>query len=388
MAMFGRNNEFLVTPWEVKGRVDYRKLIEQFGTQELTDELLAKIREIAGELPIFLRRKFFFSHRDLDLVLQDYVNGKGFFLYTGRGPSGPMHIGHIVPFFFTKWLQDKFGVNLYIQLTDDEKFLFNRRRSLEDTKRYSFENMLDIIAVGFNPDKTFIFQNTEYPRIYDIAIQIAKKTTFSTVRAVFGFEESSNIGMIFFPAMQAAPTMLEKRRCLIPSAIDQDPYWRIQRDVAESLGYYKAAAIHSKFIPALTGLDAKMSASIKETAIYLTDPPKDVERKIFKNAFTGGQPTIKEQKEKGGNPNICVVFSWLEMFFEPNDAALKRRYTMCRNGELLCGECKQYLADRIIAFLEKHQEKREEARELVPVFKYYGELAREKWRELGLEPKK
>ena len=76
------------------------------------------------------------------------------------------------------------------------------------------------------------------------------------------------------------------------------------------------------------------------------------------------------------------------MFFEPNDAALKRRYTMCRNGELLCGECKQYLADRIIAFLEKHQEKREEARELVPVFKYYGELAREKWRELGLEPKK
>ena len=73
-----------------------------------------------------LRRNFFFSHRDLDLALHDAEKGRGFFLYTGRGPSGPMHLGHMVPLLFTKWLQDAFKVNLYIEITDDEKFVVKR----------------------------------------------------------------------------------------------------------------------------------------------------------------------------------------------------------------------------------------------------------------------
>lgn len=380
------SNEFVVTPWEVRGRVDYRKLIEEFGTQEITDELMAEIRSLTGDLPLFLRRRYFFSHRDLDLVLKDYREGRGFFLYTGRGPSGPMHIGHIVPFYFTKWLQDRFKVNLYIQITDDEKFLFKRNLSYSDVKKYSYDNILDIIAVGFDPDRTFIFENMEYPKIYEIAVQIAKKVTFSTARAVFGFDTQANIGMIFFPAMQAAPTMLERRRCLIPCGIDQDPYWRIQRDIAEKLGYYKAAAIHSKFMPALTGPEGKMSASERETAVFLTDPPESIEGKLIKYAFTGGQPTAKLQRERGGNPEICTVFKWLEIFFEEDDNNLRERYLKCINGEILCGECKLYLAEKISNFLEKHQEKREEAKEMVRVFKYEGKLAKEKWQEAGVKP--
>jgi tryptophanyl-tRNA synthetase (EC 6.1.1.2) len=115
--------EFEVTPWEVKGKVDYDKLIQEFGTKRITPELKEEIRKLAGELHVLLRRDVFFSHRDLDLVLQDYKAGKGFFLYTGRGPSRGMHLGHLIPFIFTKWLQDAFKVNVYIEVTDDEKFL-------------------------------------------------------------------------------------------------------------------------------------------------------------------------------------------------------------------------------------------------------------------------
>jgi len=69
--------------------------------------------------------------------------------------------------------------------------------------------------------------------MYPVSIKIAKKLNFSEVRATFGFDNSSNIGIIFYPALQIAPTMFEKRRCLIPAGIDQDPYWRLQRDIAE-----------------------------------------------------------------------------------------------------------------------------------------------------------
>ena len=374
--------EFVVTPWEVKGRVDYDKLINIFGTQPITRELLNKIEDLAGELHVLLRRGVFFSHRDLDLVLDDYIKGRGFFLYTGRGPSGPMHIGHLIPFILTKWLQDKFRVNVYIMITDDEKYWDEPGMSIRDVRRWAYENTLDIIAVGFDPDRTFIFHDIEYiGKLYPMAVKVAKRINFNTARAVFGFSGSTNIGLIFYPALQVVPTFFEKRRCLIPAAIDQDPYWRIQRDLAESLGYYKTAAIHSKFMPPLTGLEGKMSTSRPETAIFLHDDPKTVRYKIMRYAFSGGQPTVELHRKLGGNPDIDVSFQWLKIYFEPDDTKLRKIEEDYRSGRMLTGELKEYLIERINEFLEEHRARREEAKKLINLYMYDGELARRMWKE-------
>jgi tryptophanyl-tRNA synthetase len=373
--------DFQVTPWEVKGRVDYDKLIKIFGTQPLNKELLNKLERISGrELHMFLRRGVFFSHRDFDKILDDIENGRGFFLYTGRGPSGPMHVGHLIPFIMTKWFQEVFNVNVYIMITDDEKFLDEEKMSLDEVRRWAYENILDIIAVGFDPDKTFIFLDTEYIRnMYPLAIKIAKKINLNLVRSVFGFSGDTNIGLTFYPALQIVPTMFEKKRCLIPAAIDQDPYWRIQRDLAEGFGYYKAAAIHSKFLPPLTGFEGKMSTSRPETAIFLQDDPKTVRRKIMRYAFSGGQPTIELHRKLGGNPDIDVSFQWLYMLFEPDDKRIKEIEEDYRSGRLLTGELKEILIERLNDFLEQHRQRREEAKELVHIFKYEGKLARQMW---------
>ncbi len=385
MNIFGSSNreDFTVTPWVVEGEVDYIKLVERFGTNIIDDKLMERFIKSAGEDHYLLRRRIFFSHRDLDKVLDDWESGRGFFLYTGRGPSGPMHIGHIIPFYFTKWLQDRFKVNVYIQLTDDEKYLEESRGlTLEDTSKWSYENALDIIAVGFDPDRTFIFQDTEYVRnMYPIALKVARKINFSWVRAVFGFTHETNIGLIFYPALQIVPALFEKKRCLIPAAIDQDPYWRIQRDIAESLGYCKTAAIHSKFLPPLTGPAGKMSASKPESAIYLHDDPRTVRRKIWL-AYSGGQPTVELHRRLGGNPEVDVAFQWLHFFFEPDDVKVKKLEEDYRSGRILSGEMKNILIERVTSFLEEHQRRRIEAKELLHLFKYDGELAREMWRKI------
>jgi len=231
--------DFVVTPWEVRGVVDYDRLIRDFGTQKISGQVEKRLEAKLGNVSYLVKRQIFFSHRDLNLALDDYDKGKGFFLYTGRGPSGPMHIGHILPVYFTKWLQDKFDTNVYIQITDDEKFLEEKRNlTYEETQHWARENILDISAVGFNPDKTFIFQDTELVgHAYPMILKIARKINLSTVRSVFGFTGETNIGFSFYPAIQILPSLFEKRRCLIPSAIDQDPYWRVQRDIAESVSY-------------------------------------------------------------------------------------------------------------------------------------------------------
>ena len=44
------------------------------------------------------------SRRDMHLILDAVEKGSPFFLYTGRGPSSEaMHLGHLIPFLFTKW---------------------------------------------------------------------------------------------------------------------------------------------------------------------------------------------------------------------------------------------------------------------------------------------
>ncbi len=371
--------KFTVTPWEVKGEVNYEKLVKDFGTQMIDENLKKKISKITGELHFMIRRNIFFSHRDLDKVLRDYENKKGFFLYTGRGPSGKMHIGHIIPFYFTKWLQQKFKVNLYIEITDDEKFLV-KQKTWKDIQKISEENILDIIAVGFDEKRTFIFKDSEFIKnIYPLAIKIAKKINFSLVKAVFGFKNQSNIGIIFFPAIQIVPTFFEKKRCLIPAAIDQDPYWRIQRDLAEKFGYYKTAAIHSKFLMPLTGPKGKMSSSEPHTAIFLDDDEKTVERKIMKYAFSGGQATIELHRKLGGNPDVDVSFQWLKYFFEPDDKKLRKIEEDYRSGKMLTGELKQILIQKINEFLSKHRENKEKFKEKVKDFLYEGRLAKRMW---------
>ncbi len=368
-----------VTPWEVKGSIDYNKLIKEFGTKPIDKNLLLRLEKHA-KLNTMLRRGFVFSHRDLDLVLNDYASGKSFFLYTGRAPSGPMHIGHLMPFYITKWFQDAFKVNLYIQIPDEEKFLAKKELTLEEVDKWVIDNILDIIAVGFDPERTFIFQNREYVKgLYTMACRIAKKVNFSTAKAVFGFTNETNLGLIFYTAMQNVPTFFEKKRCLIPSAIDQDVHFRIQRDIAENMNYFKATAIHCRFLPPLTSIEGKMSTSESETAIYLYDSPEDVRKKIMKYAFSGGQATIEEHRKKGGNPEADVSFQWLSIFFEENDKKLKQIYEDYKSGKMLTGELKTILVNKINDFLRDHARKKADAVKLVKQFKYDGKLAKKMW---------
>jgi hypothetical protein len=132
-----KEGEQVVDPWTVEGTIDYDKLIEQFGSQRLGQDLVERIERVTGRKPHrFLRRGIFFSHRDLNQLLDLHEQGNKIYLYTGRGPSSEaLHMGHMIPFQFTKWLQEAFDCPLVIQLTDDEKFLFKPELKLEDCHR-------------------------------------------------------------------------------------------------------------------------------------------------------------------------------------------------------------------------------------------------------------
>jgi len=192
------------------------------------------------------------------------------------------------------------------------------------------------------------------------------------IRATFGLNESSNIGQIFFTSMQAVPAILKSLiegnniPCLIPHAVDQDPHFRIARDILPKLGYYKPASIQCIFLPDLKE-QSKMSTSTGTNAIFSTDSEEEINKKVG-NAFTGGRGSAKEQRELGGTPDVCSVYKYFFMIFMLENEEVSTIRNECLNGERLCGECKSILKERILKFLKVHQEKREKARDQLDQF--------------------
>ncbi|PVD26629.1 hypothetical protein C0Q70_14307 [Pomacea canaliculata] len=374
--------EDVVDPWNVHSSsdtgIDYDKLIVRFGSSKIDRELIDRMEAIIKQ-PVhhFIRRGLFFSHRDMHTILTAYENKTPFYLYTGRGPSSEaMHLGHLIPFIFTKWLQDVFDVPLVIQMTDDEKFLW-KDLSVDETHRLAYENAKDIIACGFDEDKTFIFSDYDYigssTDFYKTMCRIQKCVTFNQVKGIFGFDESTSIGKIAFPAIQAAPSFScafpqifggRQIPCLIPCAIDQDPYFRMTRDVAPRLGLSKPALLHSKFFPALQGARSKMSASDPNSSVFLTDTPKQIKTKINKYAFSGGRDTLEEHRQLGGNCDVDVSFQYLTFFLEDDEKLEKIRQDYS-SGELLTGHLKQELIGVLQKIVAEHQARRSQVTEEV-----------------------
>ena len=205
--------QFKVTPWTVTGNVDYEKLTKEFGTEPITEQLLKRIEKHTKELHPYLKRKIFFCHRDLNWILDEYEKGNKFFLYTGRASSkgSKVHIGHLIPWIMCKWLQDKFNAEMWFQFPDEEKFLYKKELTLEDTEKATYEDMKDVIALGFNPKKTFFLIVGSGPMEKELREKIRNKGILGNTKIAghVSYEKLMGIykacDMVVFPSVWQEP---------------------------------------------------------------------------------------------------------------------------------------------------------------------------------------
>lgn len=352
--------DFIVTPWDVSGSIDYKKLIEKFGTQLIDQQLLDKFKKVTGkELHPWLKRGIYFTHRALDNFLDAYAAGEPVFLYTGRGPSTEaMHIGHLIPFIFTKWMQDTFNCPLVIQISDEEKAAF-KHVEFESLHKMGFENAKEIISCGFDVKKTFIFSNRDYrlacPKYENFTSDFKNNTSIKSIQSIFGLNEKGNIFMYDWPVYQsvaafwqAYPHIFGSRPavCCVPHAIDQDPYFRLARDVAAKMNLIKPTNIMCTFIPPITGQDGKMSSSKADATLFLTDDKETVTKKIMTLC-------------KGGNGNINedIAYEYLR-YFEMDDNKLETIKNDYISGKLSDEGIKKILIEKLWELMSEIQNNR------------------------------
>ena len=365
---------YKVTPWEVEGKIDYQKLIKEFGLQPLQH-----LPEVFNKNLLF-RRGIIFAHRDFKYIAEAIEQKKPFVMMTGLMPSGKFHLGH-------KLVADQIifyqslGAKIYLCIADLEAYN-SRIPDLKKLKETAVKEYLcNYAALGLKlKDCDIYFQSyrskngKKASTYYSLAGMLARHATFNEFKAVYGEISPGKMSSALLQAADMLHPQLPEFEgktlpTIIPVGTDQDPHLRLARDLARRIKEFKFMPISSTYHLFLPGLKSgKMSSSDETSYIALTDTPEEAANKIKKYAFSGGQATLEEHRKKGGNPDIDVAFQMLKYGFELDDKKLEKIYKDYTSGKLLSGELKQIVVDKITAFLKSHQEKYKKAKSEVDNF--------------------
>lgn len=275
-------------------------------------------------------RKLSFLPKNLIKILEyhrglkdfDISNPNKYYLYTGRGPSiGSFHIGHLLGLNlileFQKFLKNK----IYFMISDDEKML--RDKISNENMALNVKNTINQLnQVGFNESNTNINVNSLglNAEQYQLVIKLMSLTTLNQLEHIFG--KKDNVGEYYYVFVQMMPCFIEKdKQCIIIAGKDQDPFFRLARDLAKKIGRPCPIIIYTKNVPGLDGSE-KMSTSLPSSIpIFISDDEKTIKNKVSSIKIVGAG-TLDELFDKGCNLELDIPFKLIELF-DDNDYNVK-----------------------------------------------------------------
>lgn len=337
-----------VTPWEVKGKLNYEKLMAEFGLQPLPP-LPEEFRN-----NLLFRREKVFAQRDMIQILDAIKNQKRFVVMTGMVPNGAFHIGHLIVARQLAFYQ-KLGAKLYICIADLEAYNA-RGQGIEESRRIAQDYISGFRKAGINLAHTELYyqsaRSTDAKKAnayYRLQNLFARHATFNEHKAVYGEISPGKMISALLQASDMLHPMLPEFEgnvpVLVPVGADQDPHLRLARDLASRIRIFgKLSSTYNKFMPGLAG--DKMSASDPSSYISLTDNRAEIKRKVNKYAFSGGRATVEEHRRLGGKPEADVCYQWLE-FLEEDDDLLKKTHDDYKKGLLLSGQLKNLIIEKL-----------------------------------------
>ena len=354
-----KKKKLTIDPWSLTEIKNYSILIDEFGIEP--------IENIIDRIPStnkYFRRQIIFGHTELTKILDALEDGNSYAVMSGIKPTGPFHLGSKMTaeeiIFFQK-LSSKSWTSYSI--ADYEAYADNKQ-SYQESFEIAIDNVADILALGLDYKRAYIYRQSTQKRVIDLALTFARDVTYNMMEAIYG---DKAFGLYLSALIQVGDILLPElsdfggpQPVVVPIGADQAPHIRLTRDLARKYqrrcGFILPSATYHKLIRSLTG-SFKMSKREPMGIFYLNDEA-DVAKKKIMEAFSGGRETIKLQKELGGEPWRCVVYELYVYHFSDDDNEVKNVYEDCTTGKKICGDCKAHLAKLSIKFLKNHQSKK------------------------------
>lgn len=231
--------------------------------------------------------------------------------YIGYEPSGLVHTGQLITAAKILDMQNA-GIEVTVFLADWHAFINDKVGGKLENIRICGEYMKEcFLAAGVKDSVKFVWASDliNHSSYWEKFLRIAKASSLMRIKramTIMGRNEDEaeiDASKVMYPPMQAAD-IFELGVDIAYAGMDQRRAHMLARDAADKLGWKKPIALHTPLLMSLTGgdrmdpVEAKMSKSKPDSAVYMHDSPQEIQRKI-KGAFC--PPEVE------GNPVIDLV---------------------------------------------------------------------------------
>lgn len=284
---------------------------------------------------------------------------------SGMQSSGRVHIGNLVGA-IQNWvrLQDEYECYYFVA---DWHALTSGYANPRAVRESVNDLLVNFLAAGLDPEKCTIFIQSRILEHAELHLLLSMITPLGWLERVPTYKEKqqelkerdlATYGFLGYPLLQTADIIVYRAQ-YVPVGIDQVPHLEISREIARRFNNFygevfpEPEALLTEF-PKVPGVDGRKMSKSYGNAIYLSDTPKEVERKIL--TMTTDPARVK--RTDVGNPELSPVFQLHKVFStkEEQDQVAEG----CRTAGIGCIDCKKVLIRNVFKVLEPIWAKRAE----------------------------
>lgn len=285
-------------------------------------------------------------------------------IISGFKPNGELHIGNYLGVLKNAVeLQNSNRYNCFYFIADYHAL--TQKYKPEEKREEIYKMVIDALSVGLNPQKSIIFIQSHILEHANLAWILNTIAPATRLQGMIEYKEkisegqTPNMGLLDYPVLQAADILLYKAE-IVPIGEDQKQHLELTRDLARIFNdrfgktFNEPKAIFTK-TPRLMSLDnplKKMSKSLPNGCLYLSDQPKIIREKIKSAVTDSGKEIIYNPENKQAISNLLLIYS------EFSNKSIKELEKLFKGVNY--SEFKAELAELIIKFLKPIQEKRSE----------------------------
>ncbi len=278
-------------------------------------------------------------------------------------PTGKLHLGNLVGA-LQNWvkLQDQYDSFHFVA---DWHMLTTEYENTTGLKQNTWEMVADWLAAGLDPNKATFFIQSRLPEHAELHLLFSMVTPLSWLERVPTYKEQlENIqdrdlhtyGFLGYPLLQAADILMYKADA-VPVGEDQVPHVELTREVARRFSQFYGPVFPEPQAlltpsPRLPGTDGRKMSKSYNNAIFLTDPPEMVSKKLA----TMITDPARKRRTDAGNPDVCPVFDLHKIF--SSKGTIDRVNCECRTADIGCLDCKKLLAQHVNEALAPIQQRR------------------------------
>lgn len=282
---------------------------------------------------------------------------------SGMRPTGKLHLGNLVGA-LQNWikLQDKYDSFHFVA---DWHMLTTEYANTSDLQSNIQEMVTDWLAVGLDPEKATFFVQSRLPEHAELYLIFGMVTPLGWLERVPTYKEQLDnlqgrdlhtYGFLGYPVLQAADILIYKAG-YVPVGEDQVPHVELTREIARRFNQFYGEVFPEPQAlltpsPRLRGTDGRKMSKSYGNAIYISDPPDVVDKKV-RGMMTD---PARKRRHDPGDPEKCPVFDHHKIFSPPN--VIERIDRECRTAEIGCVECKKLMAHYLNEYLAPIQERR------------------------------